>query len=180
MEGEADVNQRDRIRNKLLCPRRPWPKKEQPRKTVKVLRYKVGYEVRTEIVDNLEYMGPAKKWWNKPGRFMVMRIAYTPKGDYIGDPRFARRLFGRGIRLVEKADPSDNVCSIGLNPKTGRWSGWSHRAICSFGIGNRIFQSGWKKARKDGKTPFVKHGDRVIKTLAHAKLAAKRFAKYVS
>lgn len=172
------MNARVRARDKKYTPRRPWPKKPQPRKVVNVLHYAVGYEVRTEVVDNLEYMGPAKTWWNRPGRFMVMRVAYTPVGHYIGDPRFARRLFKRGITIVEKADRDDNVCSIGFNLKTRRWFGWSHRAICSFGLGNRIFNERWKKATDN--TPFVKHGDRVIETLAHAKLAAKRFARYVS
>ena len=173
------MNAGERLRYKTYLPLRPWPKKSQPRKVVKVLHYAVGYEVRTEIVDNLEYMGPvARKWQNKSGRFMVMRSAYTPKGDYIGNPKFVRFLFRRGIRLIEKAAPSHSICSIGFNAKEGKWYGWSHRAICGFGLGDRIFNERWKKAT--GKTPFIRHGDRVITQYAHAKLAAKRFARSVS
>ncbi len=173
------MNKRYAAMQRKYTPSKPWPRSIQKDKVVKVLHYK-GYEVRTVLVDNLEFMGSAKKWRNKQGRFMVMRTAYTPTGDYIGEPRMARFLFKRGIRIVEKAFPSHNVCSIGFNAKQGKWYGWSHRAICGFGLGDRIFVSGWKKARKDGKTPFVKHGDRVIKQYADAKLAAKRFARSVS
>ncbi len=176
------MNAGDRLRHKKYMPPRPWPKKSQPRKVVKVLHYSVGYEVRTEVVDNLEYMGPvAKKWRDKSGRFMVMRSAYTPRGDYIGNPRDARYLVvKRGISMLQKTDSKHSVCSIGFNAKEGKWYGWSHRAICGFGIGDRIFNERWKKARKDGKTPFFHHGDRVITQYAHAKLAAKRFASSVS
>jgi hypothetical protein len=57
-----------------------------------------------------------------------------------------------------------------------KWYGWSHRAICGFGIGDRIFE---EKYGNDN-TPFVKHGRKKIKTLADAKLAASRFASSVS
>ena len=167
--------------DKKFLPKKPWPAREQPNKTVKTLRYALGYEVRTEIIDNIGYMGrPFKKNRNKSGRFMTMRSAYTPKGDYLGDPRHARYIFKRGITRCEKTKPDHCVCSIGFNPTEQKWYGWSHRAICGFGKGDRIYNERWKKQRADGKTPHVKHGDRVIKTMAHAKLAASRFACSVS
>jgi len=174
------VNATDRLRQEKYTPSKPWPKKVQPRKVVHVLRYAMGYEVRTALVDNLDYMRPARKWWNKPGRWLVMRSAYTPTGDYIGSPKNARYLFKRGINQIEKSKSDHSVCSIGFNPKDKKWYGWSHRAICGFGNGDRIYDERWKKQRADGKTPFKKHGDRIITTQAHAKLAAKRFASSVS
>ncbi len=175
------MNARTLARDKKYMPRRPWPKKAQLRKVVKVIHYAGGYEIRTELVDNLEYLGLPNKWWDRPGRFMTMRSAYTTNGDYIGNPRTARRLVvKRGLSMLQKTDPKHCVCTIGFNAKEGKWYGWSHRAICGFGLGDRIFNERWKKQRADGKTPYKQHGDRVITQYAHAKLAAKRFASSVS
>ena len=68
--------------------------------------------------------------------------------------------------------------STGLDEKKGIWYGWSHRAVCGFKIGNRIFDKNFKGATDT--TPYIKHGEKTIKTLDDAKLAAKNFSDYVS
>jgi hypothetical protein len=99
------------------------------REVVKVLHYKAGYEVRTERISGEEHGMPE-------GAVMDMRCAYTPEGDYLGDPKMARYLVvKRGIR-PEKAAPDHNVCSIGFCEREQKWYGWSHRAIYGYGIGD--------------------------------------------
>ena len=94
----------------------------------KVIRsYKSGYEIREELWKLDE---------NDPGT--IMRQAYTPTGDYIGDTKFAHRLCStRGIK-PEKADANHCICSIGFCEKEQKWYGWSHRAIFGFGIGSQV------------------------------------------
>ena len=105
-----------------------------------------------------------------------MKSAYTPTGDYIGNSKDGyRKCKKRGIR-PEKASPDHNVCSIGFCEERKKWAGWSHRAICYFGIGDKVFE----ECYGDDSTPFTQHGEITIETLGQAKLAAKNFAGAVS
>lgn len=92
------------------------------REVLSIRRYKAGYEIRTE-------------------RFIegfVMKSAYTLDGSYIGRSKDAHRLIvQRGIQ-PEKAHQDNNVCSIGFCSRKQKWYGWSHRAICGFGIGDVV------------------------------------------
>lgn len=93
---------------------------------MKIRRYKVGYEVRTEKVA----VGN-----NEP---ILMKNAYNPSGEYIGNSRWAYRLCKiRGIK-PEKAKLEHCICSIGFCKKEQKWYGWSHRAIYGFGIGSKV------------------------------------------
>lgn len=131
-----------------------------------VKKYKIGYEVRTISVQ------PAEKGANP----FEIRTAFTAKGFYIGSPRWAYRLYRKYGIVPELASKKHNVCSIGYCAARKSWYGWSHRAMCEFKKGDRVFEEGFGT----DKTPFVKHGKRVIQTNADAKLAATRFAKSVS
>jgi len=102
--------------------------------------------------------------------------AYNLQGEWIGESRFAYRLFHRRGIYPEKSDPEHCVCSIGFSERLQKWFGWSHRAICGFGIGDRVFE---EKYGND-HTPFIAHGRVTITTMWHAKLAAKNFAASVS
>ena len=110
------------------------------RTLLKTWKYKAGYHVRYEEVDGDEY------GVDEP---FVIRRAYTPEGDYIGNPKTARMLVvKRGIK-PEKVNPDYNVCSIGYCADEDKWFGWSHRAIFGFGIGDVVKEgdctnsSGW-------------------------------------
>ena len=92
---------------------------------VKVRRYPAGYEVRTEMISSNGM--PAT----------VMRSAYTRDGAYIGDPRWAHRLYKRGI-IPQLRTPTSRVCSIGFSASEQKWYGWSHRALWGFGIGYEV------------------------------------------
>jgi len=127
-----------------------------------------GYVIKTET-----WKIPTDK--SDPGT--EMHSAYTPDGTYIGDIKMAKFLSEKkGITKFEKTKPSHNVCSIGFNEKENKWYGYSHRAICGFGIGDKLFDQDFG----DDKTLFTKHGKETIKNLDQAKQAAKNFAEYVS
>ena len=63
----------------------------------------------------------------------------------------------------------------GLDEDKGIWYGWSHRAVAGFKVGDKLFQADYG----DDSTPYNKHGEKTIKNLKDAKLAAERFADYV-
>ena len=132
-------------------------------------KYKAGYTYRRELHDGSEY----------GGKDFEMKMCYTPSGDWIGTPREARLLYvKRGLTRIQKSHPSHCVCSIGFDARRKKWFGWSHRAVCGFGVGDKLFTQRCKGATD--KTPFVKHGRTTIVNLGQAKIAAKRFAEYVS
>ena len=130
----------------------------------KVRRYKCGYELRTETVDS--GCGEQTKW----------TMAYTPNGDYIGNPKTAHRLIAkRGIQPI-KTNSNNCVCSIGYSVNDGKWYGWSHRAIYGFRPGSTC---------KKGDCHYVsrRHGGKgawIAKTTADAKRMALDFAEGVS
>ncbi len=75
----------------------------------------------------------------------------------------------------EKIDPSHNVCSIGFSEKEQRWYGWSHRAICGFGIGAKSKPGlvGYGELKSQG-------GPYEAKTLDDCKKMAIAFAKDIA
>jgi hypothetical protein len=140
--------------------------------------YKAGYVVKEQLCD------PAMCG----GEEFIMKSAYTPEGNYIGNPRDAYRLCKkRGIK-PEKADPGHGICSIGFCEKDQKWYGWSHRAIYGFGIGDTVQEgdccasSGWtdewlKDHPEDDKGLPVGF---TARTLDDAKRMAIAFADSVS
>ena len=128
-----------------------------------------GYIYRREVVGQSDYGGK--------GTLEMVSCYASDTGEWIGDAKTARFLCKkRGLRNLQKTDPSHCVASIGFNSKEGKWYGWSHRAICGFGIGDCIFEERYG----NDKTPFAKHGRKKIRTLDQAKKAAANFAGYVS
>ncbi len=97
-----------------------------PRETIKVRRYKAGYEIRDELVDDSEYGGTG----------FVMKSAYNPSGDYIGESKWGYRLCKKFGIAPEKITADSNICSIGFCEKEQKWYGWSHRALFGFGVGS--------------------------------------------
>jgi len=77
---------------------------------------------------------------------------------------------------------------LGFSEKLQKWFGWSHRAICGFGIGDKLFDKNWTSDGSkasfsntvDDNLEFTERGEVTIKTLDQAKQAAKNFSKYVS
>ena len=98
--------------------------------------------------------------------------AYTTGGLYVGTPEYARYLCAeRGIK-PELRTPESSICSIGFCEKEQKWYGWSHRAICGFGIGS--------KARRGDLHCTIEKDEWTAKTLADARKMACDFAKAVS
>lgn len=134
-------------------------------KVLTVRRFVCGYELRRELWES--GIG------DEPTEIVA---AYTPRGDYIGDAKTARRLVcERGI-MPEKRKPEHCCCSIGYSVKDGKWYGWSHRAIYGFKVGSTC---------KNGDCHYVpvEHGGRgvwVARTTADARQMAIDFAASVS
>ena len=113
-------------------------------------------------------------WEDTPSKRTVIR---TIGGDYVCSPDFVDWMIREDIR-PEKREPQHHVCSVGFSPTQQRWFGWSHRAACGFGLGDRVFQEDAPGCTD--QTPFLQHGTVVIETLDQARQAACNFAEYVS
>jgi len=139
---------------------------------VKILRIRKyhnwGYEIRDELWD--------AHFEDRDKPLLMKRQAYNLEGDWIGDSRLAYRLFHKRGIYPEKSDPGHCICSIGFSKRLKKWFGWSHRAVCGFGLGDRIFEE--KYGNDD--TPFIKHGRVTIVEIDQARLSAVRFAASVS
>ncbi len=88
----------------------------------------------------------------------------------------------------EKYGIKETKSGLGFSETKNKWYGWSHRAICGFGIGDKLFDKNWTP---DGSKPsfnnpvtdklkFTERGAVTIKTLDQAKEAAENFSRYVS
>ena len=132
----------------------------------------------------LAYIVRDETWKGRNWRDVRWKQAYTPDGYWIGSPKLAHNLTKKhGLHALQPAYPdrehlATQPCSIGYNPDEKRWYGWSHRAIVAFGDGDKIFRESYPGAT--GDTPFTKHGTTIITKMSQAKLAAKRFAKYIT
>lgn len=125
-----------------------------------------GFLYRREIVDN------------QAGGTVELKNCYSlDTGQWIGNSKVANFLCRKkGLRQLQKTNPRHSVCSIGFSEDEQKWYGWSHRAICGFGIDDKLFEEKYG----DEHTPFVEHGEKTIESLGDAKLAASRFASSVS
>lgn len=139
------------------------------KKIVRQRKYKHGYIIRDEYWA-LDPEDPEDEWT------LMERVAYTPCGEYIGDSKDAYYICKvKGI-IPRLASPDHSVCSIGYNPIEKKWYGWSHRAMCGFGIGDMIFDESFG----DDDTDFRRHGETRIETMEDAMKAAIAFASYIS
>ena len=161
-------------------------------------KYKAGYEVREELcrtdyeavplsgeVD--EKMQEIIDYISTPSD-VIVKSAYTPSGDYIGNGKDARFLVvKRGIK-PEKRSPTSNVCSIGWCEKEQKWYGWSHRAIYGFGVGDVVKEGDCTASSGYTESYLREHPEddtslRVgftAKDLIDAKIMAMAFAASVS
>lgn len=72
--------------------------------------------------------------------------------------------------VSQKAEPDHVVHSIGFSEKEKKWYGWSHRAIASFGVGDKV---------KDGHSP-EKYRGKTARSLMDCEKFARAFAAEVS
>jgi hypothetical protein len=83
-----------------------------------------------------------------------------------------KALFKKGItEQIQNRKGQPSTCNIGFNPEDKKWFGWSHRAICGFGIGHVV-----KKGQSRDSIPV---GFK-CKTLDDCKKVASDFAASVS
>lgn len=132
-------------------------------------------------VDKKHYV-VREEMWDSPfsGQPMKMTSAYSKQDNsYIGTPDIASYLVNKiGITEFWKAQPEHSVTSTGFNPAQQKWYGWSHRALCGFGVGDKIYDEKFAGARMD--TPFIEHGTVTIESMDQARLSAQNFARSVS
>lgn len=138
---------------------------------------KDGYEIRNEEYSNADFGGEGT---------ITMEMAYTPSGDFIGDPRMAKALVEKWGIAPEKSDPSHSICSIGWAEESQKYFGWSHRAIYGFKIGD-VVKEGDSTAAPEGVSPSdspdAKYGlpiGFVAKTKEDCRRMAIAFAQSVS
>jgi len=138
---------------------------------------KNGYEIRKEEYSNEDYGGEGT---------IVMEMAYTPFGDFIGNPKEAKALVEKFGIAPEKASPNHSVCSIGWSEKDQKFYGWSHRAIYGFKIGDIVKDGDLTAAPKGispNESPDAKYGlpiGFVAKTKEDCRKMAVAFAMAVS
>jgi hypothetical protein len=124
-----------------------------------------SYEIREQdICLNDNPMTRVKDW------------CYNKSGKFIGTEKEMKFFLKKGITDFDISGNGDSVCSIGFNPKEQKWYGWSHRAICGYGIGDKVFEDSFG----NGDTLFTQHGKVTITNLNQAKQSAKNFANYVN
>jgi hypothetical protein len=129
--------------------------------------YKAGYEIRkVEVRLDADIEDTT----------VTLKRAYTPRGEYVGEPRMARLLIVKMGILPEYARRGSKICTVGYCPRDGKWYGWSHRAIFGFKVGDMIFEENFGNDR----TRFSRHGRYPIKTISDARRSAVAFARSVS
>ena len=138
---------------------------------------KIDREV-LEVIKHSKYIEKKEIWMiNKDETSKVeMHSGYSFGGGYIGDMKDVAYLVDKRGITPELSNKKNTTCSIGFNEKENKWYGWSHRAICGFGLGNKIFDGKYG----DGKALFTQHGDKEITNLEEARQAAVNFAAFMS
>lgn len=129
---------------------------------------------KKEIIPNTEHkyelFVSRDEIWKSGGISNLMKKeCYNLKGDWIGSFDTANYLCNTKGIAPEKRHSFHVVCTIGYSKSQNKWYGWSHRAICGFTIGDKLYTEGLKKA--DMKT---------IKNMDEAKQAAINFADSVN
>jgi len=100
-----------------------------------------------------------------------MESVYTKKGKHIGSIRDAYDI----TNLNDLQGEGTQICA-GWSVEDQKYYGWSHRAICGFGVGDKIFNENYG----DDTTIYREHGEKEIVSYLDARQSALNFARYVS
>jgi hypothetical protein len=115
-------------RDELLKATEEYLTQHNAIKDLKITLFKGrGYCIAEYVVDGRQYKTIDMK----------MKSAFTLDGSYIGNSKWAYRLWKRGIKPEYRTEHS-RTCSIGFCEAEQKWYGWSHRAIYGFGIGSTV------------------------------------------
>lgn len=104
--------------------------------------YAEDYAVSVEaLVDRGNYYVQTEALYRDDEVPMKMNVAYTKCENhfYLGDLKTANYIV-EDMGVSEQLQPlaGGRTCSIGFNPETQQWFGWSHRATAAFGIGTKV------------------------------------------
>jgi hypothetical protein len=134
------------------------------------------------------------------GEHSLENSCMHPDGGYVGDLERGYWYLKNGLT----AKKGTHVFTA-WKKSTKQWVGYSHRAACAFGKGDRLFDATWVPGDDEllqyeryfakhlgeipegqtlnewavGHIPFRQRGAKVIKTYEEAQIAAANFAKYV-
>jgi hypothetical protein len=142
---------------------------------------RLGCIVRPELVGYLKDLDDPENSFYKQSKeiedWNVSLFCYSVKsGKLIGELSELKWLLKYGAKIDEEYP------HVAFSRKLNKWYGWSHRAMCSFGPGDMLFESDWTGGLSNEdveKMPFRKRGEKVISNLQMARQAAINFSKYV-
>lgn len=161
----------------------------------------IGIKVLRVVRETDEYVVKEEEWTHEldptTPPINMMSVYSKTDGSYMGqdDEWLVKMVDKYSITQIQTIPGGTSSC-IGYcdkyrsddndNPSDIRsvWIGWSHRAACPFGLGDKIFDAkllgnvGDENEWSD--VPFPKVGTIDIETLDQAKQAALNFAEYVS
>lgn len=90
-------------------------------------------EFKTELVSETPHhfvVERRERWSNGPGEPVVdMHSAYAYDGSYVGEWDEVKPLWEKWGIKPERRTPTSKVASVGYSEETGKWFGWSHRAL---------------------------------------------------
>lgn len=79
----------------------------------------------------------------------------TPSGEYVGDIERGWWYYKNGLRATKGSYPH-----VAWSKEAKQWVGYSHRAACAFGKGDKLFNASWIPSDEDLRTYekfYVKH-----------------------
>jgi hypothetical protein len=149
-------------------------------KVKSILVHKSGYRIVTVIAVLITANMPTENVFESDERAEFIYYVAT-NGVFVPKEMFT--LIFNKLKINEPLDGQGKAtlgghAVIGKSSLDGKWYGWSHRACCGFGKGDKIYEE--KVSGVDAHTPFTRHGVDDIKTENDGMQAAIAFAKSVS
>ena len=133
-------------------------------KIVSVMKPHNSADNRGPLVDDAKILliylntGLTVKDFEVPNEGMIYNAVINPQGELVGDIEDGWWYYVNS--LVCK--PNTKV-GTAWNPKTLEWVGYNHRAACSFGYGDKIFQPDWVMTEEElleNERYYCKHLDK--------------------
>lgn len=107
----------------------------------------VGWKIHPEVIAKIEKetgltIGTYKFGPNE--EFELPKSALTPTGEYVGGIEEAWWYLQEGLKAVKGCHPH-----TAWSNSAKQWIGYSHRASCAFGKGDKLFDPNWVPSDED-------------------------------
>jgi hypothetical protein len=116
------------------------------------LRDELGWVVNPVCIDLIEKNTGLRVRTHKFGtdeEYVLPNSCISPDGVYVGDIETGWWYYKHGLRSIKGTHPS-----TAWSKETKKWIGYSHRASCAFGKGDKLFDASWKPS--DEELPLYK------------------------